>query len=140
MELKLEHLAPYLPYGLECIWINRLAFQMTDGELPVKEVVEELTIKNYVQLLEGHKAIPILHPLSDLTKEIEHKGDRFKPIESITYPYTEKWEQSFYEAWKLDISTGYLSYQNWNKLVSWHFDVFGLIEQGLALDINKLKQ
>lgn len=31
------------------------------------------------------------------------------------------------------------SYLLMQKLIEWHFDVFGLIEKGLAIDINTLK-
>ena len=31
------------------------------------------------------------------------------------------------------------TYQEVQKLLEWHFDVFGLIEQGLAIDINTIK-
>jgi hypothetical protein len=31
-----------------------------------------------------------------------------------------------------------LTYENWQLLFKWHFDVFGLIEKGLAIDINTL--
>ena len=28
----------------------------------------------------------------------------------------------------------------WQKLFEWHFDVFGLIDAGLAIDINTLEK
>ncbi len=31
-------------------------------------------------------------------------------------------------------------YEVMEKLLSWHFDVFSLIEKGLAIDINTLTQ
>ena len=37
-------------------------------------------------------------------------------------------------------SNQYLSYNFQTWLISNHFDVFGLIEKGLAIDINKLSQ
>jgi hypothetical protein len=33
----------------------------------------------------------------------------------------------------------HLPYSVFKNLFEWHFDVFGLIEQGLAIDINTLK-
>ena len=33
-----------------------------------------------------------------------------------------------------------MSYGLVSKLIEWHFDVFGLIEKGLAIDINTLPQ
>lgn len=31
-------------------------------------------------------------------------------------------------------------FELWEKLYEWHFDVFGLIDKGLAIDINKAKE
>lgn len=62
--LTLEHLAPYLPYKLKLLYVDRsireLLYLDVSGIIPVFK--------------------PILRPLSDLTKEIEHNGERFVPI------------------------------------------------------------
>jgi len=111
--LELKHIAPYLPFGLQ--YINTL-----------RNEINSLTIYQYpkfVQVNKSKNAItlnsykPILRPLSDLTKEIEIEGIKFVPI---------------------DISE--IKLHTYNKLLEWHFDVFGLIEQGLAVDINTLNK
>ena len=131
MELELKHLAPYLPYGLKCI----------DGEL--------IGISNHIGWSGIFKAIhgsnhipicgikPILRPLSDLTKEIEVNGEKFVPIEYF--------EDKYYT---LDLHKQchrLLENEDWiyqtnfmliNYLLKWHFDIFGLIENNLAININ----
>ena len=146
MKLKIEHLAPYLPY--------RLIFQYSNTELPP----EEMTCDNIGMLIAQqdqfkkviHKLI--LHDLSDLTKEIENYGEKFIPIDELnesfncsgTLKYL-KLNSGIYKGNKsliclqsspnddIEVSE-YL--QSINKLFEWHFDVFNLIENGLALDYN----
>ena len=74
---KQEFLAISLPYELHGIIRNRVA--LINGieyekELPITWKGERFTGKC------GFNIKPILHPLTDLTKEIEHKGERFVPI------------------------------------------------------------
>lgn len=105
-------------------------------------------------------------PLSDLTKEIEHNGEKFVPMvellklahesyykEKIGTRYQEiEFEQtpirakacfSFMATKDLELYT----LMPWNfptwitqKLLSWHFDIHGLIEQNLAININTLEK
>jgi len=76
MRLELKYLAPYLPYGLKCEvgqgGIRRMIAEtiMTESFIGIDDV-----------LLYAHK--PILRPLSDLTKEIEHNGENFVPLKII---------------------------------------------------------
>lgn len=72
-----EFLAMSLPFELHGITANRLA--LINGieyekELPIVWRGEKFSGRC------GFGIMPILHPLSDLTKEIEHKGEKFVPI------------------------------------------------------------
>ena len=121
MELELKHLAPYLPYGLEII--NNVNKK------------RELTIYylNYWKE-SGVELKPILRPLSDLTKEIKHDGDKFTPCTDYYYIKDELEELS-------TLDSSYIRYTRYNVvkvLFELHFDFFGLIEKGLAIDINTL--
>jgi hypothetical protein len=85
---------------------------------------------------------PILRPLSDLTKEMEYDGDIITPI---YYRYFDSmfFEDDFLRGIVLRNSSYKItqcSYGVLQKLFEWHFDVFGLIEKGLAIDINSLKK
>jgi len=92
MKLELKHLVGYLPYGLKI---------MTDYD-GIQEIqgMPDLFHVNYYDNesdngdephIEDIK--PILHPLSDLTKEIEVNGEKFVPLTEICnceyYGYSE---------------------------------------------------
>ncbi len=89
----------------------------------------------YISVSLNHAKL-ILRPLSDLTKEIEVGGERFVPAgKMITHGFHNPF---WYELEKFDYR--HLYAMDLEKLFEWHFDVFGLIEAGLAIDINTLKQ
>jgi hypothetical protein len=140
MKLTIEHLAPYLPYGLQ------IKDYQNNG-LIVKMVSRNKT----VSLLGGHEILdvieidelkPILRPLSDLTKEIEHDEESFVPVEMIFG--TKKEDRSIqvvdhlYKFKEGLIHRQHIQYWIILLLFEWHFDVFNLIENNLAIDINKI--
>ena len=136
-KIELKHLAPYLPYGLKMTWsdgkINVLNPELDEIDYSENEV--NLTLVLFI-INKGHNDIkPILRPLSDLTEEITHKGKTFIPAARMI---THGFHNSFwYEIDKFDYR--YLYAMDFEKLLEWHFDVFGLIDAGLAIDINTLK-
>ncbi len=121
-KLKLEYLAPYLPYGLKVSKIHTLHARQGIGNIyHVIDAVNEGKLQYR----------PILRPLSDLTKEIDHNGERFVPQSKMSHLDLE-W---LITSKNLIMKT---NYEDVLKLLEWNFDVFGLIDQGLAIDINKL--
>lgn len=144
MKLELEHLAPYLPYkvkfmsefdiidpnqknnkkwvmsgvffDMQCYWI--LAGFRNSRSYPIE------TVK------------PILRPLSDLTKEIEHEGKKFVPIERIANMTNFEIGLTFFKTRNIVTLPWYVV----KSLLEWHFDLDNLIESGLAIDINDLNQ
>jgi hypothetical protein len=151
MKLELKHLAPYLPYGLKC-----KAFCEKQGELTKNYSSKKMTslyaekdgsvcifISTTGYNSVRHNVKPVLRPLSDLTKEIEIDGEKIITIEFLENIACDLLDAaSFYP-----IENEYrLSKINWlhesflivQKLIEWHFDVFGLIEKGLTIDINKI--
>lgn len=184
-KLELKHLAPYLPYELPCkvtgsqrsnILMAKENYEyrdkyrkdlvytlhgLTGNMASFKEGLDPNAIHLSPVYLEYVK--PILRPLSDLTKEIEHNGEKFVPIikmvaechywmdyynqgkfgEDIkSRPYKPIYnvgygDMKFY--WTINCSyIPALDFQYIQKLFEWHFDVFGLIEKDLAVDINTL--
>jgi hypothetical protein len=83
--------------------------------------------------------IPILHPLSDLEKEIEIDGKKITPINTILEEYNSL-VASGEPYTKSDLSKYPKYWEHWavEMLYKWHFDIHGLIEKGLAIDINTL--
>ena len=121
MKLELKHLAPYLPYGLMC--------QLTDqSKIKVAKLCGAYTDNSYaffdtVESEHGYSKIkPILRPLADLDND-EYEN------------------RIFNRDYIIDKETdSELGYYEWCYLFENHFDVFGLIEKGLAIDINTLNK
>ena len=155
MELEIKHLAPYLPYGLKI----KIRSHKPIMHAHFDGLIWGISISDVLKSTHNSKAI--LRPLSDLTKEIEVNGEKFVPIErlfELEYPANKGGKYHSYYYFKetnYTICSHYGSiydmrvYTNselifkqkyWiaQKLFEWHFDVFGLIEAGLAIDINTL--
>ncbi len=156
-QLTIKEIAPYLPYGIKVQW-----YKSNDREAEIST----LTASSYGFYIDRHQAKPILRSLSDLTKEIEHNGERFVPMERLLeqkYPkWAEKYKNSRYSEISVDLTPKYAtscffyqanfdlkinlsnpkehSYLLVEKLLEWHFDIFGLIDKGLAVDINTLNE
>lgn len=153
MKLELKHLAPYLPYGLKVERYDKqffkgfiihnvigLAedFRYKKEDLDADDNNDLLKIKQITFWLDEGYGInnivydikPILRPLSDLTKE------EFPYINTLLRVHLGKNKTD-----KL-IKGGYgirdLPYFIFEQLIENHFDIFGLIEKGLAVDVNSL--
>ena len=148
MKIELKHLAPYLPYGVHLMneygnWHHKT----TDTYWNIKDIL------NYK---------PILRPLSDLVKNIEINGDNFIPLfhfakmqiadDELDRLYIETDNKTFFNCMyhtgsEDDDLVVYFDsynilltpYERITELLKMHFDVFGLIDKGLAIDINTLK-
>ncbi len=139
-KLTIEHYTPYLPYGLKVKALKKryIAF---NGAKPDCLIFEIETLRaNYLGVV-GYSGMylyddfkPIFHPLSDLTKEIEVNGEIFVPFDKL---YLDSdlifYDKRIYNLLNLTLSVRYNIVQ---QLLKWHFDIFGLIKEGLAIDIN----
>lgn len=170
-KLELKHLVGYSSYGVK----------MTNG------CIIDGIVGNRVFIDDGDSFYwitdikPILHPLSDLTKEIEVNGKKFVPYvklaeiefqecstfdkyvfdEADAYPLSGNRYIEFIDSGndciqivfstfmqsfvffnitqKLKITPCLYNKEMFQKLLEWHFDIHGLIKEGLAIDINTLK-
>ena len=122
-KLELKHLAPYLPYGLK-------TYLKYDG-IPLYGELHAVNIMSFVYGDTNKKIV--LRPLSDLTKEIEHSEKRFVPSNELRL-----FLQCDIDWWSDYNNIKYSQYDMVNKLIQWHFDVFGLIESGLAVNMNEI--
>lgn len=136
MELELKHPAAYLPYGLNLLvynnTVNPIVMELAMlGNNHSRAYVES---KHFTGWVEDFKLI--LHPLSDLTKEIEVNGEKFVPCRKLNLK-----ENEILDFLDKDLWIGqWLDYEQNSKLHEWHFDTFGLIENDLAIDINTLEK
>lgn len=147
MKLEFKKIVHHLPYGLS--YMN-----------PVHNTVgyfDNSCFDDGWELIYDVK--PILRPLSDLTKEIEVNGERFVPIERLFEMVARNKKPEYQKYYYID-SLNYLECSHpgtaetltlikydvmknqahlVEKLFEWHFDIHGLIDAGLAIDINTLK-
>jgi len=139
MKLELRDLAPYLPYGVKMIFEKSGDIRVLNGLfIELGELRFHFNVINRGQTIWNYK--PILRPLSDLTKEIEVNGQKFIPINWLEnqYPNLDLHYQceSLLDDERWINQCEYLLIQH---LFEWHFDIFNLIENNLAIDINTLK-
>lgn len=132
MKLELKHLAPYLPYGLKFYNIRREATRyivgLIEDEIQAKDEDYEIDAWCY----EESDEIPILFPLSDLNKEIEFNDYKINVFREIHI-----YEKSGLDYLVEQIKLGLVEVIIYNMLIEYKFDVFGLIEQGLAVPVTK---
>ncbi len=84
---------------------------------------------------------PILRPISDLKKQVEIEGKLITPIE-IVLPYVadippfllEDKRQQLINLLKIGMIDG-IFYAQIQRLLKMHFDIFGLIKEGLAVPL-----
>ena len=167
---KQEFLAMSLPYDLVGITQNRLVKINGinyENQLPIiwDSINKE---KSDFSGICGFGIMLILRPLSDLTKEIEHKGEKFVPIVVLAKM---AWEEPLIKKFKIDREVlrynfdgdeYYFEYRKngrflfarmtpyetfmpinnqfllFQKLIEWHFDIADLISKGEATDVNTL--
>ena len=121
-ELTIEHIAPYLPYGLNVSKLHTL-----HSGVGIGSIEHVLTTKN--------KAIkPILRPLSDLDTETLLKDLGRKSSDAII-DWCEYFDSDSENKNCAILCAPYPVIQYCFKN---HFDVFSLIPLNLAIDINTL--
>lgn len=173
---KEEFLAFSLPYGLKVYDCIGKSIELVDYSKGCPKCVCEAIGKtknenkcvNVFQAAFDKQLKPILHKLSDLTKEIEHNGEKFVPIIELAKIeglsnieiniqcygcFARKRTISFlykngcfikglicYEEneWVNDLNVN-KQMQLLIKLIEWHFDIAVLIEKGEAIDVNTLE-
>ena len=86
------------------------------------------------------QARPILRPMSDLTKEITHRGEKFVPLDV----FNDRGHFIEFDAAGLLYTVGGCMDSDWlmvfDKFHEWMFDYRGLISDGLAIDVNTLPE
>lgn len=143
MKLELKHIAGYLPYKMNGLFVypngdaEKCILGITNGGSVRDGLVSINTFLNST-----YPAKPILRPFSDLTKEIEVNGEKFVPLEKLnehpqTKHYIDKWGEEY--VLLVDYEKGYNATYNMTAkdlLYEWHFDIHGLIEKNLAISIH----
>lgn len=151
MKLELKHLAAYLPYGLEIQVDTTFWHEKREAFLAVLIGIfdfETLTVKyvdeydtTYSSNIGDFK--PILRPISDLTKQIEVNEEKViiaRELVKISDGWIsddENFNQWVYNYFNdISIYPKYIHDLITECLLKNHFDVFELIKDGLAVDVN----
>lgn len=125
VKLELKHLVPYLPYGLTC------RFNTDEVYTIIGLVNEDVWLKEMTFAADLFECKPILRPMSDLDKEIPEK-------EGYSYRDLGCFRKHINQFGWIDMYVDNMEYEDALTLLEHHFDVFGLIPAGLAIDINTL--
>jgi len=141
MKLELKHLAPYLPYDID-IKLGHTIRDLTAVSLDSTFVFVTAQKGARERHMAGMESIkPILRPLSDFTEDDISKVR----IDTGEEEWCELYEE-FFDIW-FDINYTERIYglmlQCPYEIVQWflknHYDVFGLIENDLAIDKNTIE-
>jgi len=158
MKLELKHLAGYLPYGLKVRYIERNETHILDFsnlnsicsyQIHLKPILRPLSDLIKEIKLNGEKFVPIIEicKLSETVNELVRINaksnicgfdftNEIQEILRFCYHFnTKHFQLTNEESYNQCILNQYEMFQ---KLLEWHFDIHGLIEKGLAIDINTL--
>ena len=128
---KQEFLAMSLPHGVKILW--------RDDDIVI---LEPRIIRFIFDNNEYTK--PILHPLSDLTKTIVHKGEKFVPLhrllENNNFDLDEMSEEHIMSFEETFMSPDLITLSDLPLYLEWHFDLFGGVSKGEAVDVNTLPE
>lgn len=152
MKLEIKHLAPYLPYELKCYQSGEYVKGTENNEKPkpnlytITGITTDCTGIIRVEAIDNEyflqphieDVFPILRPLSDLNKEITINGELHQMwlLLPTLCKHSHETKLINNNGYKFEIQK--LPYDCICKLFEYHIDVFGLIPNGLAIDINKL--
>jgi hypothetical protein len=131
MKLELKYLAPYLPYGLKITDGKNDTFSTLELKPQMLGVIED--VNQFYRWFVSKDFKPILRPLSDLTKEIEGENEISELHRLSSYSH-----EVFNKLVENKLDPYFLEYWIFEILIKNHFDIFGLIPAGLAIDINTL--
>lgn len=146
MKLEIKHLAPYLPYELKCFYklsnIEELESFVDPKNLPYKGYIGELSLESMASIHIFEEVKPILKPLSSLpSHEIVEWIDDLDPIILEGYNYVNNGNEisvytptrKFFIAWENQLVPKCYTFI-YQKLIENHYDIYGLIDAGLAVD------
>ncbi len=137
MKLELKHLAPYLPYGLKFEYFGDVWTTVSIHFMRKFFITGTMRANNNRNFL-FQNIKPILRPLSDLTKEIAYHGENEIGVDYICTSNRQA-EQYMETIPKNQFNCDALKWWQFEILLEMHVDVFGLIDAGIAIDINTLE-
>ena len=134
MKLEIKYLASYLPYGLNIKDVKHGSVFEALHFITTPNQDFSLFKGNFDQLINDKYLKPVLFPLSSLTKEITINGKTFVPKKLILD------SAKFHSEVPICVIDN--DYRLWNVfeyelLLSLKFDIYNLIEKGLAEPVTE---
>lgn len=122
MKLELKHTCGYLPYGV-----------IFDGKRKGWTSYEHNMTLCLIDLVNGKFEDIRMHlrPITDITKNINHNEVTLLPIDYLEMSYGD-----YVMCVEGDALLNNISYQDYITLLEWHFDIYNLIPNGLAIPIK----
>jgi len=129
MELEAKHLVPYLPYELKFGSGNQkyYEFVLSGIDFYTRTDIQIRTRGNRIYKISDLRFKPILRPLSD------YADINSDAMNSLNCDLSDQIQISEFASKRISLSS--VSVGAFDILVSNHIDVFGLIDQGLALPL-----
>ncbi len=136
-KLTLEHLAPYLPYGLKVLDMMDNETKLFNRSYNKEENAYKLTTANLGFTLIKDFRFPLLRPLSEIAVDFFKENIDDAIVDFLINCEPENNHFSV-EVCEKVIGWSALSYEEYQLFFKNHFDVFGLIEKGLAISTDTL--
>ena len=132
MKLTINHLKGYLGTGLKILDLTtKTSFDLDkfyNQEIPI-EFQNKYGKIGLEQVINDNQLLPLLHPLSSITKYREDLG--FVPIDEIKPS-----QHHLFFREDLEFPMDGLQYSEIKKLQQWHIDYQNLIGENLAIEIK----
>lgn len=143
-QLGIKHLGRRLAYGVKAINAFKQTVEVLGLQNGNESVGNELWVFKHPNgdYLQGYlyECKPILRDLSDLTKEITHKGEKFVPIERLSklYPNVPNWNDfsAFWISTTSRLKNTIVEYCVVEWLLEHHFHIDE--PEGTWIDVNNL--
>lgn len=125
-EEQLKIFSAYLPYKLKIECYSDEEIEVGGNYITTLSGVNQDGISDNLGNDWHFGVRPIFYDLSYLTKEIEHEGRKFIPMEYFTFKSTQQAFEGLAEF--NEHLVNYLKYDDVKQLLKWHFNVFGIPE------------
>lgn len=133
--MNLEFICSYIPHGLRFYdtrfkIIHNIVGIIQDEIYAIDKNDDDV----YSWYYKESDKLPILKPISDLFNgEYEHILDEFSDLELENFKHT------FLSKLRPKNAMDFISHSQFEALVKEHFDVYDLIRQNLAININEIE-
>jgi len=135
-QLTLEHVSAYLPYKVKLLRSYNKEIMLLYGlsgngvieavDIEDNELCSLLVYKSDIGIDDDEKFKLILRPLSDLKEDVNYIGGRTPAF--------------VYHLFEREGNINHLPFDIIIDLLKYHYDIFNLIQDGLAIDIDTLNK